>query len=121
MKKSVFKEKLPIVLEALKEGINNEIENYYDFNFNSYDDLVDKEFDEQIINIFKRYVEAIELISMGKGVSFHYKTIINALDDYGNGGYHFCEDDDEGYKFEETPFANKQEMDDFIRYLKKLG
>ena len=116
MTKEQFDEKLPVVLEALKEAITNEIGNYYDFNFNDYDDLVEKEFDYQTFEIFKEYARAISLLENNfyqpEDKSDLYQTIAKAMGDYSQ-GYKWTEDG-EGFQFDETPFTSDEEMNEFI-------
>ena len=116
MTQEQFNEKLPVVLEALKEAITNEIGNYYDFNFNDYDDLVEKEFDYQTFEIFKDYARAISLLENNfyqpEDKSDLYHTIATAMGDYSQ-GYKWTEDG-EGFQFDETPFTSDEEMNDFI-------
>lgn len=119
MRQEQFNEKLPVVLEALKEAITNEIGNYYDFNFNDYDDLVEKEFDYQTFEIFKEYARAISLLEndfyQPEDKKDLYQTIANAMGDYSQ-GYKWTEDG-EGFQFDETPFTSDEEMNDFIGML----
>lgn len=122
MTKEQFNEKLPLVLEALKEAITNEIGNNYDFNFNDYADLAEKEFDYQTFEIFKRYALAISLIeedAVGPtDKQYEMSVIANAIGDYNSGGYRWTEEDDEDdFQFDETPFETNDEMNEFIEIL----
>lgn len=118
MTKEQFDEKLPLVLEALKEAITNEI-GYYDFNFNDYDDLVEKEFRPDILDIFMEYARAISLLEndfyQPEDESDLYQTIATAMGDYTQ-GYKWTEDG-EGFQFGETPFTSDKEMNEFIEML----
>lgn len=118
MEKKEFQEKLPIVLDCLKEAITNEIGNYYDFNFNSYEDLVEKEFRHDILNIFMGYAEAINNVEENfEKLPKCGKTIIDAMEDYGQ-GYAWTEDDSEDdFQFEETPFENDKQLNEFMNYI----
>lgn len=121
MKQEQFNEKLPLVLEALKEAITNEIGNYYDFNFNDYDDLVEKEFDYQTFEIFKEYARAIILLEndfyQPEDKSDLYQTIATAMGDYSQ-GYKWTEEcDEDDFQFDETPFTSDEEMKEFIGML----
>ena len=121
MRKEQFDEKLPLVLEALKEAITNEI-GYYDFNFNDYDDLVEKEFRPDILDIFMEYARAISLLEndfyQPEDESDLYQTIAKAMGDYSQ-GYKWTEDGDEDdFQFDETPFETNDEMNEFIEILK---
>ena len=122
MTKEKFDEKLPVVLEALKEAITNEIGNYYDFNFNDYDDLVEKEFDYQTFEIFKEYARAISLLEndfyQPEDKSDLYQTIATAMGDYSQGYKWTEEDDEDDFQFDETPFETNDEMNEFIEILK---
>jgi hypothetical protein len=119
MRREQFDEKLPLVLEALKEAITNEIGNFYDFNFNDYADLVEKEFDYQTFEIFKDYARAISLLEndfyQPEDKSDLYHTIAVAMGDYTQ-GYKWTEDG-EGFQFDETPFKTNDEMIEFIGML----
>ena len=128
MKKEQFEEKLPIVLEALKAGIDNELGNYYDYNFNSYEDLVNNEPDWQTFELFQSYAKSIsEVEDDSNNLGYHSNygkkrnadVIIDAIDDYSKGGYKFTEEDD-GIEFDETPFINKEELKEFCEYLKNI-
>lgn len=125
MTQEQFNEKLPVVLEALQEAITNEIGNYYDFNFNDYDDLVEKEFDYQTFEIFKEYARAISLLEnefyQPEDKSDLYHTIAVAMGDYTQ-GYKWTKEDYEddfqfGENFGETPFTSDEEMNEFIGML----
>lgn len=130
MGKELFETKLPMVLEALKQSIDNEAGNNYDFNFNSYDDFIDKMFDDKAFECFKNYAEAIERVEFlfqedmlytDKRCSNYFSTLADALEDYGKGGYRLCETDDEDeIDFDETPFTNRDEMFEFIDYLRNF-
>jgi len=129
MTKEQFEEKLPIVLDALKEAIDNEIGNYYDFNFNSYEDLAWKEPDLQTFEIFQSYAKSIievedDFNHLGYkseyGEGSNANVIRQAINDYSSGGYKFTEEDDDYVEFTETPFANNQELKEFIDYLKNI-
>jgi hypothetical protein len=121
MTQEQFNEKLPVVLEALKEAITNEIGNFYDFNFNDYDDLVEKEFRPDILDIFMEYARAISLLEndfyQPEDKSGLYQTIATAMGDYDQ-GYAWTEEDDENdFQFDETPFKTNDEMNEFIGML----
>lgn len=113
-----FFEKLPIVLDALKEAITNEIGNYNDFNFNSYEDLIEKEFRPDTLEIFKGYAEAINSVEENYGnLQSEAKTIQTAMGDYSQGYAWTEEDSEDDFQFDETPFINSEEKKEFIEYL----
>lgn len=121
MRKEQFDEKLPLVLEALQEAITNEI-GYYDFNFNDYDDLVEKEFRPDILDIFMEYARAISLLEndfyQPEDKSNLFQTIATAMGDYSQGYKWTEEDDEDDFQFDETPFETNDEMNEFIEILK---
>lgn len=120
MRREQFDEKFPLVLEALKEAITNEI-GYYDFNFNDYDDLVEKEFRPDILDIFMEYARAISLLENNfyqpEDKSDLYQTIATAMGDYDQGYAWTEEDDEDDFQFDETPFKTNDEMIEFMKML----
>lgn len=117
MTKEQFEEKLPIVLEALKKCIDNELGNNYDYNFNSYFDLISGSSDLQTLELFLSYGEAIDEVENNlNSITDNANVILDALKDYSLGGYKFTEEDD-GFELDETPFTDNEEMQEFIEYL----
>lgn len=130
MDKVTFEKKLPLVLETIKVCVDNEMSNNYDFNFNSYKDLEEKEFDYDAFECFSKYVEAVSYIENNPIEYFssfesRYKgwlnDIMKALKDFSSGGYRLAESDDEDWiTADEIPFTTREEMKEFIKYIEDI-